>query len=55
MEELNSKRIEFICDIIKFNFVRCVVGDEFLFHYVVKRRFGVLWLCKEHGQETQLF
>lgn len=55
VEELNSKRLDFICDVIRNDFVRCVVDDEFLFHRVVKRWFGVLRLCQEHGQETQLF
>ena len=49
VEELNSKRIDFICDVVRNDFVRCGVDDEFLFYRVVKRWFGVLRLCKEHG------
>lgn len=49
VEELNSKRIDFICDVIRNDFVRCVVVDQFLLHNIVKRWFCILWLCKEHG------
>ena len=49
VDELNAARINFISNVIRNDFVRCVVCGSVVFYCIAKRRFCILWVCKENG------
>lgn len=49
VDELNAARINFISNVIRNDFVRCVVCVSVVFYCIAKRRFCILWVCKENG------